>query len=136
MQEGALKRAMNWLGWAQDVEYEEEDERLTVTQKKSSIIGLPTGKGTDVIVCDPLIFDDVQQIADYLKGRQLVIVNLQNVDGDLARRIVDFVSGVIYAIDGHFQKIKEDIFIFTPKNTNIVSTKKESKEGSFFLWGK
>ncbi len=62
MQENALKKVMNFLGFAQDVEYEEDDERLTITQKKSSIIGLPTGKGSDVIVCDPLIFDDVQQI--------------------------------------------------------------------------
>lgn len=132
MEEGVLKKVANFFGFGQDIEYEEE-ESIQQTSKKP-LVGLST-KASDVVVCSPMTFDDVQQIADYLKSKQVVLVNLSDVDSDLARRIVDFVSGVIYAIDGHFQKVKEDIFIFTPKNTNIISSKRETKEGSFFLWG-
>lgn len=132
MEESVLKKVANFFGFGQDIEYEEE-ESIQQTSKKP-LVGL-SAKASDVVVCSPMTFDDVQQIADYLKSKQVVLVNLSDVDSDLARRIVDFVSGVIYAIDGHFQKVKEDIFIFTPKNTNIISPKKEAKEGSFFLWG-
>ena len=74
--------------------------------------------------------EQVQQIADHLKNRHTVVVNLKRVTADQAKRIVDFLSGTIYAIGGDLQKIGGGIFLCTPKNINVqgkISNDNEAK---------
>ncbi|HUA09897.1 MAG TPA: cell division protein SepF [Candidatus Acidoferrales bacterium] len=70
--------------------------------------------GTEVSVYSPRGFQDVVEIADALRSRQVVIINLQNADRTLLQRVVDFTSGVAYTIDGKIQKLAEAIYLVVP----------------------
>ncbi len=70
--------------------------------------------GTEVSVYSPRGFQDVVEIADALRNRQVVIINLQNADRTLLQRVVDFTSGVAYTIDGKIQKLAEAIYLIVP----------------------
>ena len=90
--------------------YEEERGSRTVVPLSSA------GRrgGTEVSVYAPRAFGDVTEIADALRNRQVVIVNLQNADRNLLQRVVDFTSGVAYTIDGKIQKLAEAIYLVVP----------------------
>ena len=75
--------------------------------------------GAKMILLEPRAFSETQQIADHLKKRNTVVVNLKRVTGDQAKRIMDFLSGTIYAIKGDIQKIGSGIFLCTPNNINV-----------------
>ena len=75
--------------------------------------------GAKMILLEPRAYSEAQQIADHLKKRNTVVVNLKRVTSDQAKRIMDFLSGTIYAIKGNIQKIDRRIFLCTPNNINI-----------------
>ena len=75
--------------------------------------------GAKMILLEPRAYSEAQQIADHLKKRNTVVVNLKRVTGDQAKRIMDFLSGTIYAIKGDIQKIGGGIFLCTPNNINV-----------------
>ena len=75
--------------------------------------------GAKMILLEPRAFSETQQIADHLKKRNTVVVNLKRVTADQAKRIMDFLSGTIYAIKGDIQKIGGGIFLCTPNNINV-----------------
>jgi len=78
--------------------------------------------GTEVSVYSPRSFQDVVEIADALRNRQVVIVNLQNADRTLLQRVVDFTSGVTYTIDGKIQKLAEAIYLVVPAGVVVNAT--------------
>ena len=71
------------------------------------------------MLLEPRAYSESQQIADYLKNRSAVVVNLKRVTPDQAKRIVDFLYGTIYAIGGDLQKLGGGIFLCTPNNVNV-----------------
>ena len=75
--------------------------------------------GNKMILLEPRAYSESTQIADHLKNRNSVVVNLKRVTSDQAKRIIDFLSGVIYAINGSMQKIGIGIYLCTPKNVNV-----------------
>lgn len=88
----------------------------------------PSKKGKDVeadstggkmILLEPRAYSESQQIADHLKNRNSVVVNLKRVTSDQAKRIIDFLSGCIYAIGGTMQKVGVGIYLCAPKNVNV-----------------
>ncbi len=88
---------------------------------------------TRVSVVDPSSFNDAQALADRFKRQQPVILNLQNVDGDLSRRMVDFCSGLTYALDGHIQTVASRVFLLTPRNVEVsAEERKRIAERAFF----
>ena len=72
-----------------------------------------------MILLEPRAYSESQQIADHLKNRNSVVVNLKRVTSDQAKRIIDFLSGVIYAIGGSMQKIGVGIYLVAPKNVSV-----------------
>ena len=70
-------------------------------------------------VVSPTRFDDVQDVADAFKRSQPVIVNLQGVDKDLSRRLIDFASGLCYGLEGEMERVAEQVFLVTPKGAEI-----------------
>lgn len=76
--------------------------------------------GNKMILLEPRAYSESQQIADHLKNRNSVVVNLKRVTSDQAKRIIDFLSGCIYAIGGTMQKIGVGIYLCTPKNVNVL----------------
>ena len=83
-----------------------------------------------MILLEPRAYSEAQQIADHLKKRNTVVVNLKRVTADQAKRIMDFLSGTIYAIKGNIQKIGSGIFLCTPNNINVQGkiTEEEDNE--------
>ena len=75
--------------------------------------------GSKMMLLEPRAYSESQQIADYLKNRCAVVVNLKRVTPDQAKRIVDFLYGTIYAIGGDIQKLGGGIFLCTPNNVNV-----------------
>ncbi len=103
--------------------------------KKNNLVSLQTPKQMKVAVVEPTNFEESQIIADHLKNRRPVIVNLENTDHDLAKRIVDFMSGAIYALNGSLQKVGKGIFLFVPSNVEITGDiRDEAREKGFFSW--
>jgi cell division inhibitor SepF len=78
--------------------------------------------GSKMMLLEPRAYSESQQIADYLKNRSSVVVNLKRVTPDQAKRIVDFLYGTIYAIGGDLQKLGGGIFLCTPNNVNVEGT--------------
>jgi cell division inhibitor SepF len=94
-----------------------EDEYYTMSENEALKEADKTGN--KMILLEPRAFSEAQQIADHLKNRNSVVVNLKRVTSDQAKRIVDFLSGCIYSIGGGMQKIGIGIYLCTPKNVNI-----------------
>jgi len=90
------------------------------------VAGIGNGK---MILLEPRAYSESQQIADHLKKRNTVVVNLKRVTSDQAKRIVDFLSGTIYAIGGDLQKIGGGIFLCTPNNINVQGKITDEREG-------
>lgn len=84
--------------------------------------------GSKMMLLEPRAYSESQQIADYLKNRSAVVVNLKRVTPDQAKRIVDFLYGTIYAIGGDLQKLGGGIFLCTPNNVNVEG--KISEDGA------
>ena len=95
--------------------YEEEGAARNVVP----LTNAPRRGGTEVSVYSPRAFADVTEIADALRSRQVVIVNLQNADRSLLQRVVDFTSGVAYTIDGKIQKLAEAIYLIVPSGVAV-----------------
>lgn len=81
-------------------------------------VNVPGGTGK-MILLEPRAFSESQQIADHLKKRNTVVVNMKRITAEQAKRIIDFLSGTVYAIGGDLQKIGGGIFLCTPKNVNV-----------------
>lgn len=75
--------------------------------------------GAKMILLEPRAYSEAQQIADHLKKRNTVVVNLKRVTSDQAKRIMDFLTGTIYAIKGNIEKVGSGIFLCTPNNINV-----------------
>lgn len=86
-------------------------------------------EGNKMILLEPRAYSESQQIADHLKKRNTVVVNLKRVTSDQAKRIVDFLAGTIYAIGGDLQKIGGGIFLCTPNNINIQGKITDDTDG-------
>lgn len=84
---------------------------------------------TKLVLLEPRAFSETQQIADQLKSRNTVVVNLKRVTSEQAKRIVDFLSGTIYAIGGDLQKIGGGIFLCTPNNVKVNGKITDETEG-------
>lgn len=92
-----------------------DDNEETVNAENVSI----QGNGGKMILLEPRAYSESQQIADHLKKKNTVVVNMKRVTPDQAKRIVDFLSGTVYALGGDLQKIGGGIFLCTPKNVNV-----------------
>ncbi|MEH6890015.1 cell division protein SepF [Bacillus sp. JJ864] len=99
----------------------EQDIPLAKVQPKQNVVSIETAKQpSKVVLLEPRTYSEAQGIADHLKGRRAVVINLQRMSTDQALRIVDFLSGTVYAIGGDIQKLGPKTFICTPDNVDIV----------------
>ena len=94
-----------------------EDEFYNISE--ADALAEADKSGNKMILLEPRAYSESQQIADHLKNRNSVVVNLKRVTSDQAKRIIDFLSGCIYAIGGNMQKIGVGIYLCTPKNVNV-----------------
>jgi cell division inhibitor SepF len=102
-----------------DEEEFEMDDTSSPRVVPLSTAGRRGGNNNQVSVFSPRSYQDVVEIADSLRSRQVVIINLQNADRTLLQRVVDFSSGVAYTIDGRIQKLAESIYLVVPSGVVV-----------------
>ena len=103
-----------------------EDNYYTVSNKQ--LKDEESKNGSKMILVEPRAYSESQQIADYLKSRNSVVVNLKRVTSDQAKRLIDFLTGCIYAIGGDLQKLGNGIYLCTPNNVNVQGKMSENEE--------
>lgn len=111
---------------------EQPDMREIVPKKetkKNNVLSLKSVQQmSKVILMEPKLFAEVQDIADQLKNHRSVVINLQRMSKDTAKRVIDFLSGTVYAIDGEIKKLGQETFLCVPDNVDITGVISEMME--------
>lgn len=114
-------------GAAEDADYGfREDETLKASSRGrkresgTNVVSLPSSGSMKMIVYHPMNYEDTQHIIDNLKSRKPVVVNMEHLVPESALRILDFMSGAIYALNGTMYKVSQGIFIVAPTNYDII----------------
>ena len=147
---GIVNKVLNLMGFESKDEYEddliensefsnssilEDDEEFLDDGKRNKVVKIHTTAQLKLVVMQPETFEDARDIANHLKSKKPVVMNLESVDRDVARRIVDFLSGAVFALDGNIQKVSNGIFLIAPYNVGIMGDfKDELKSKGIFPW--
>ena len=125
-----MQRMWNFLGFEEDQAHGPVREPVA----RAPVFSLHTQRTMEIVVLEPGAYDEAQSAADYLKTNRPIVVNLREAQKDLGRRVVDFLSGVTYALDGHMQRVGDEIFLFTPRQVFITAeqVREETRSGSLF----
>lgn len=134
-----------------DDEYDEDEEeyeekprdfrpapRPSSSRRGSNVVDIPTKATLQVVLAKPERFDDASAIADHLNEKRTVVLNLESADRNVARRLIDFLSGVAYANAGQLKRVANSTFIITPYNVSVTGDLLDELEnnGMFFQQGK
>lgn len=133
---GVMNKFMHFFGLQEEEEviereridqYEEQEVETSPFEarkqsKSNNVVSIHSQKNVRVILNEPRSYDEAQEIADHLRSRRSVVVNLQRVRTDQAVRIVDFLSGTVYALSGSISKLGPNIFLCTPESVEIQGT--------------
>ncbi|MGE5676766.1 MAG: cell division protein SepF [Pseudomonadota bacterium] len=124
------------IGEAAEEEVHEEAEAFVKPQieavttnlhKKNNVVNIHTSSAPmKVVLVEPTSYDEVQNICDDLKSKKPIIINFEEMDKEVSRRMVDFISGAVYALDGTIQKVSNGIVIVAPSNVDILGNIKSS----------
>lgn len=129
-----MSKVMDLFGMdAEAEEYDEEvyeevdaieddmvEEKKGWGRKNSKVVNMPAQQ-VKMVILQPTSFEQAENICDLLKEKKSIIVNLEYVNKDIARRIIDVVSGAAHALDGHMQKVSSSIFLIAPYNYDIAT---------------
>lgn len=145
-----LNKMLNFVGW--EVEEDELVEEAEVTteeiekpqflhsgvksrKQNNKIVNIHSANQFKVVIIQPEDFEDAQCICDHLKNKKPIIVNLEEIEKESAQRIIDFLSGAVYSLDGNIQKVAHSIFIIAPNNVDIMGNfKDELVNKGVFPW--
>ncbi|AUJ26761.1 Cell division protein SepF [Virgibacillus dokdonensis] len=110
-----------------------EAEQALPKDKPKNVVNLtsvnnPTSK---VVLCEPRTYSEAQEIADNIVNRRAVVINLQRMENQQAMRIVDFLSGTVYAVNGDIQKLGAKTFLCTPDNVNVTGSITDTLEEEY-----
>ena len=105
----------------QETEQEQDEGRNFWNRRGSKVVNMPQTEQIKMVISQPTTFEQSEEICGFLKEKKSVIVNLEYVNKDVARRIVDFISGGVYALDAHIQKVSNSIFLIAPINYEITN---------------
>ena len=97
-----------------------EDRRPKLEDRRNKVVNIHATTQLKVVLVKPERFENASEIADHLKDKRTVVLNLESTNKDVARRLVDFLSGVTYAQDGKIKKVANSTFIITPYNVDIL----------------
>ena len=142
---GFMDKMKNVIGLGDD-DYDEDDiltddydrveEESRNFGRKNKVVNIHATTQLKVVVMQPENFEDARGIADHLKTKKPVIINLEGLETDVARRVVDFLSGAVYGLDGNIQKVSAGIFLIAPYNVSIMGDFKDElkNKGLFSSW--
>ena len=126
----AMNKMLKWIGIGDEEEFEEEEyltndvkepeEPVIPAGKRGKVVNIHTTTQLKVVVVQLQSFEDAKDIADHLKSKKPIVINLENLEKDVSRRVVDFLSGAVYGVDGNIQKVANGIFLIAPYNVGIM----------------
>jgi cell division inhibitor SepF len=127
------RRERDFDDWT-DPEPESNDRTAVMRQPRPRVTAIPGPASVRVHLVVPRSFNDAQQIADKFKDAIPVILNLQSSDQDLSKRLIDFASGLTYALDGGMQRVADKVFLLTPRNVEVSAEERARllERGGFF----
>lgn len=111
-----------------DIDNTEDEISFNIKEKGKEKVSANQGLGNQMILVEPRAYSESQTIADHLKGRNTVVVNLKRVTAAQAKRIIDFLTGTLYAIEGDLQKVGPGIYLCTPKNVKVQGKISEDED--------
>jgi cell division inhibitor SepF len=116
----------------EDEEWSSSSSQAPRRQSRLRSVDVPAPAKVHLVV--PRSFNDAQQIADRFKAAIPVILNLQNADTDLSKRLIDFASGLTYALDGSMQRVADKVFLLTPRNVELSAEERARalERGGFY----
>ena len=132
MSSSFFNKMLYFMGIGDNIDDDNEEQEISVTSTKSQVENLTSIKKNNVVnlhsaslpmkvvVVEPTNYDEVQDICNNLKSKKPIIINFENIDKDVARRMVDFISGAVFALDGTIQKVSNGIVIVAPSNVDIL----------------
>ena len=120
------KEEVEELSYGKNIDIEEqedddEEDRRIWGRKNNKVVNMPQTQQVKMVICQPTTFEQSESICNLLKEKKSIIVNLEYVNKDIARRIVDVVSGAVHALDGNLQKVSNSIFLVAPYNYDITN---------------
>ncbi len=119
---------------------EKEQEKKTLrperrVEKNDRVVNIHATTQLEVAVLQPHSYEDAREIADRLKSKRAVVINLESLDHEEAKKVLDFVSGVVYALEGDIQKVSGGIFLIAPYNVTIAGDVKDELRKGIFPFG-
>ena len=123
----------------------EEEERIDMSHEPRNVVDFQsvasaresttvTNMKMKVIVIEPKTFDDAQQVANNLREKKPVVINFEKTEAEDAKRIIDFISGTTYALNGEIKKVGHNVFLCAPSNVNVSYTEEERKVSADMPW--
>lgn len=135
----SVNKMLKWIGIADEEEeiYEVETDEEVVEPiaplgRKAKVSSISGGAPSKVVVIQFVNFDDAKDAADHLKNRKPIVANLEKLDNDTTRRVVDFLSGAVYGVGGKIQNVSNRIFLITPSNVEVTGNYRDGAKVTGF----
>lgn len=137
----AMNKMLKWIGIAEEDDEEffdtesgvDEVEPAVPAGRRAKVSSISGGAPSKVVVIQFQNFDDAKDAADHLKNKKPVVANLEKLDNDTTRRVVDFLSGAVYGVAGRIQNVSNRIFLITPNNVEVTGNYHEDIKGFPFV---
>lgn len=107
-----------------------EDRRVKVDDRRNKVVNIHATTQLKVVLVKPERFENASEIADHLREKRTVVLNLESTNKDIARRLIDFLSGVAYAGDGKIKKVSANTYIITPYSVDLMGDLIDELESS------
>ena len=147
-----LEKVLDFVGWETDADFEDdiyEDEIIESTPHRAErntshkrnpqgkVLNMNNNNNLKVVVLSPQNILEARELCDHLRSNKPIIMNVEGIDTPLAQRMVDFLSGAVYCLDGDIQKISSGIFLATPASIEITGDLKDDMHNKgVFSWVK
>lgn len=139
-----INKMMGAIGLLDDEENDEADRKEEsiieeefiepeIINRRNKIVSIKTNSSPKVVLKKPSEFQDIMEIVDAIKARKIIVMNISEVDSKLAQRMIDYIVGACYALNGSFEEISRLIYVIAPDNVEITNDlKQELNKSGFF----
>lgn len=118
-----------------EASFEPQPVRSVSSNKKQKVVSIAATTQMKVVVVSIERFDEAREVVDHIRNKKPVVVNLEKLDKDISRRVIDIISGASYALGGSTQKVAKGIFLVAPYNVDIMAdVRDELQNADFFPW--
>ncbi|HCQ89553.1 MULTISPECIES: cell division protein SepF [unclassified Clostridium] len=152
MEKNMFNKVLTILGMDDNIdeeemdEFEEQEENedaidietfASTTKKQNKIVNIHTATSAKVVIIKPQEYDEATAIVDNLKNRKIVLVNINGIEQKVGQRILDFLIGAVYSLEGDLQQVEKGVFILCPSNVEVTNDlKSELSSKGLFSWPK